>query len=181
MEEIRHLDVLKNAHAVLGSRVGVAAVRDEVYEAFVSAMHDPELSRAHLERLLYTASPAGRVYALLLFEQRGFELSLAALKSLMDDVSEVTLLAGGCTGWAGSVGELAARITAGDNLIDFKPIRVTEAMVRHRTKLNVEWQQLKGREARLRSLLWLLGAIFWGAVCVLLFWLDKNRWFGALP
>lgn len=114
--ESREARLLFTATSVDDAAVGIAAVRTERYKAFESLWKQGESARSDVDRLVAGATPAGRVYGLLLLENLDPKAAARAADGMKNSTERVSVMQG-CLGMEHSLAELAARIVRGGHVI----------------------------------------------------------------
>lgn len=117
----RALEVLMSAPQVDDAAVGVAGSRSERYEAFAALWREGVSARGRVDQLVRKATPAGRVYGLLLLEHLDHEAATRVARELADSDEQVDVLQG-CLMMSYPLSELAGRIANGGHVITLPPM-----------------------------------------------------------
>lgn len=114
-----YLEVLKKAESLDDSGVGFTMQRTENFQAFEEALKAGASIRSHLDTLLKSGSPAGRIYAAILISELDKEAGRKALESLKGDQDMVSYRSGDLFEDR-TVGELAEALLQGESILIYQ-------------------------------------------------------------
>lgn len=115
----RDVEVLKNASALIQRERGDTNQASKEWLAFQKFKKIGNLGRDAIEGLLQKATPAGRLYAVILL--RGLDpVESSKVLTKMKTQSDKMLYIQGCSVETTTVGALAKRIINGEELVDMK-------------------------------------------------------------